>query len=133
MSDDPKKSYEVGYGRLPKASQFKPGQCPNPKGRPKGSRNFTLNLQEELATMAVVNTNGKRKKIAMRKAAARHVAIKAASGDLKAIAIVREEDTRFQERQAAAGAAQIELASHEDELVMANIVERIRRRVPVPS
>jgi hypothetical protein len=33
--------YEVGYGKPPKAKQFKPGQSGNPKGRPKGSRNAT--------------------------------------------------------------------------------------------
>ena len=30
---------EVGYGKPPKHSQFKPGQSGNPQGRPKGSRN----------------------------------------------------------------------------------------------
>jgi hypothetical protein len=28
-----KPDYEVGYGRPPKATRFKPGQCGNPKGR----------------------------------------------------------------------------------------------------
>lgn len=28
-------SYEIGYGKPPKASQFKPGVSGNPKGRPK--------------------------------------------------------------------------------------------------
>ena len=32
-------SYEVGYGKPPKATRFKAGQSGNPKGRPKGSRN----------------------------------------------------------------------------------------------
>jgi Family of unknown function (DUF5681) len=32
-------AYKVGYGKPPKARQFKPGQSGNPKGRPKGSRN----------------------------------------------------------------------------------------------
>ena len=30
--------YEVGYGKPPVASQYKPGQCGNPGGRPKGSK-----------------------------------------------------------------------------------------------
>ncbi len=29
---------EVGYGRPPKAAQFKPGQSGNPNGRPKGAK-----------------------------------------------------------------------------------------------
>lgn len=40
--------YEVGYGKPPTHSQFKPGQSGNPKGRPRGSKSpFTL-LREEL-------------------------------------------------------------------------------------
>ena len=38
--DDPEEepSYEVGYGKPPKATRFQPGKSGNPKGRPKGSR-----------------------------------------------------------------------------------------------
>lgn len=36
MPEPPKdQSYEVGYGRPPKAHRFKPGQSGNPRGRPK--------------------------------------------------------------------------------------------------
>ena len=31
--------HKVGYGKPPKAHQWRPGQSGNPKGRPKGSRN----------------------------------------------------------------------------------------------
>ena len=31
--------YEVGYGKPPKHSRFRPGKSGNPKGRPKGSKN----------------------------------------------------------------------------------------------
>ena len=30
--------YEVGYGKPPKATRFKPERSGNPKGRPRGSR-----------------------------------------------------------------------------------------------
>lgn len=39
-------SYAVGYGRPPKATQFKEGQSGNPKGRPKGSRSVKSQLAE---------------------------------------------------------------------------------------
>ncbi len=33
------RDYEIGYGKPPKHTRFKKGQCGNPKGRPKGARN----------------------------------------------------------------------------------------------
>lgn len=40
--------YEVGYGRPPKATQFKPGQSGNPKGRPRKDYD---DLRHELAEL----------------------------------------------------------------------------------
>src|SRR5437016_1532189 len=37
---------EVGYGRLPRARQFKPGHSGNPKGRPKGAKNESIILRD---------------------------------------------------------------------------------------
>lgn len=40
--------YEVGYGRPPKATRFKPGQSGNPRGRPKGAKSIPALLEGEL-------------------------------------------------------------------------------------
>lgn len=40
-------SYEVGYGKPPADSRFKPGQSGNPKGRPRGAKNKRPALNEE--------------------------------------------------------------------------------------
>lgn len=55
MTEDPRKlpairpdaRYEVGYGKPPVATRFRPGQSGNPKGRPKGARNRRPALNEE--------------------------------------------------------------------------------------
>ena len=43
----PGAGYEVGYGKPPEASRFRPGQSGNPNGRPKGARNKRPGLHEE--------------------------------------------------------------------------------------
>ena len=45
QSDD-KQNSAVGYGRPPVNRQFKPGQSGNPRGRPKGSKNFPTMFAE---------------------------------------------------------------------------------------
>ena len=40
--------YEVGYGKPPKHTQFKPGQSGNSKGRPRGQRNFRTAVRDAL-------------------------------------------------------------------------------------
>jgi Family of unknown function (DUF5681) len=53
------RDYEVGFGRPPKANQFKPGKSGNPRGRPKGSRPVGAVLQEVLRQRIPVTENGR--------------------------------------------------------------------------
>jgi hypothetical protein len=61
----PTAGYAVGYGKPPKASQFKPGTSGNPKGRPRGSKNKDLfSIFESVCAEAVtVTKNGKPSKV----------------------------------------------------------------------
>jgi hypothetical protein len=53
----------VGYGRPPLNTRFQPGRSGNPKGRPKGSKNFNTLFSEELALPVALTENGKRRRM----------------------------------------------------------------------
>jgi hypothetical protein len=55
MADD----HEIGYKKPPRHSQFKKGRSGNPKGRPKGIRNFKTDLREVLAAPVTIRQDGR--------------------------------------------------------------------------
>jgi hypothetical protein len=76
-------SYEIGYRRPPASGQFKKGSSGNPKGRPKGSRNFLTLLEQELAQKIVVTENGKKKTVTRLQAMVKRMVAGAMQGDQK--------------------------------------------------
>ena len=82
--------YEVGFGKPPKKSQFKPGQSGNSKGRRKGSFNMMTMVQKELEQEVEFSEGGRRRKMPKVQVGIRQLANKAASGDPKAIAMFIE-------------------------------------------
>lgn len=58
MTDD--KDYEIGYGKPPKHSQYKPGQSGNPKGKPKKNRTLQEEVRDILNAKVPVTINGKK-------------------------------------------------------------------------
>src|ERR1700722_1696395 len=78
-------SYEVGFGRPPKQTRFRPGNSGNPAGRPKGKRNLATVLEKSLQEKVVINENGTRKVITKLEAAVKQLVNRAAGGDLSAL------------------------------------------------
>jgi hypothetical protein len=78
-----KKDYRVGYGKPPVASQFKPGNAGNPKGRPKGSRNVKTTLSELLSGSIAIAGDGKPRRISMMEAIAMKIAHASLHGDVR--------------------------------------------------
>lgn len=52
--------YEVGHGKPPKHTRFKPGVSGNPKGKPRKNRTFEEEVQAVLSTRVPVTINGKK-------------------------------------------------------------------------
>ena len=78
------RSYDVGYRKPPKKTQFKPGQSGNPKGRPKGTKNLSTDLTEELAEKIPVTERGRKREITKQRAMVKALMAKAVQGDTKA-------------------------------------------------
>jgi len=77
--------YEIGFGRPPKATQFKKGTSGNKKGRPKGTKNIATLFHEAMHQRVAISENGQRRTITKIQAALTQLANKAATGDPKAI------------------------------------------------
>ena len=73
--------YDVGYGKPPKHTRFKKGHSGNPKGRPKGSRNFSSDVKKILKQPVRVSTGGKTKTVSTQFAALQRLREKALNGN----------------------------------------------------
>ncbi|MEE2525844.1 DUF5681 domain-containing protein [Hyphobacterium sp. HN65] len=78
--------YDIGYGKPPKASRFKKGKSGNPKGRPKGRKNFSTILIAELSEKLTIKEAGKSKKLTKIEAVVKQLVTRAINGDARAMA-----------------------------------------------
>jgi hypothetical protein len=127
MSDDD----IIGFGKPPKANRFRPGVCPNPKGRPKGSKNITTYVREAAYKQIVVTQNGARRKMTRVKAAVEQLANKAAAGDNKSILQLLDYVAELEQRDAArANDVPIDEA---DRRVLHEVHQRLQVYIPLPA
>jgi hypothetical protein len=76
--------YEVGHGRPPKRTQFKPGHSGNPKGRPKGRKNIHTILEETFYRPVTITENGRKRFVSAIEAVLLSVMQSALGGNLRA-------------------------------------------------
>jgi Family of unknown function (DUF5681) len=77
--------YEVGYGKPPKHTQFKPGQSGNSKGRPRGQRNFRTAVREALKEKITIREGDRTRTVSKMDAIIQVTFSKALKGDAKAL------------------------------------------------
>ena len=56
-------NYEVGYGKPPRHTRFRPGRSGNPKGRPRAAKSLNTIVRENLTQKVAVRTPAGEKKI----------------------------------------------------------------------
>jgi hypothetical protein len=83
-----KKEYEVGFGKPPVKSRFKPGQSGNPKGRPSGAKNVATDLREELSERISLREGDRLVKVSKQRALLKALYAKAIKGDARAAALI---------------------------------------------
>ena len=79
------KEYEVGWGKPPEHTRFAKGRSGNPKGRPKGTKNFASDLREELTEPIAVKEGGVTKRITKQRAIIKRLLQRALEGDPRAL------------------------------------------------
>jgi Family of unknown function (DUF5681) len=77
-------TFEVGYGKPPKAGQFTKGKSGNTKGRPKGSKNLTSLILKESRQPVRINGPHGTKTVTKLQAIVMQLGNKSAQGDLRA-------------------------------------------------
>ena len=79
---------KVGPGKPPRHTRFKPGQSGNPKGRPKGSKNFATILQQQLTKKITITVDGKPRRVTVQEVIARRLATDSMKGTTKAMELL---------------------------------------------
>jgi hypothetical protein len=94
--------YKVGYGRPPKATQFKPGRSGNPRGRPKGPKTVGAVLRDVIQRRIEVTENGKTRRIVVLEVMLRRLANDAMRSDPRAMKLLLFLIDRYAESHEAA-------------------------------
>ena len=127
---EPAGDYAVCYGKPPRHGGFQKGRSGNPRGRPKGSKNFATLLAEALDEKVQVTEDGKRRRVTKRELVVKQLVNKSAAADLRAIKQLTDIVERVERRGGASPApAPPQPFTAADEEVIAELRKRIERDI----
>ena len=119
--------YQVGYGKPPKGTRFKPGQSGNRSGRPKGSRNLKTDLLDEFAEEIVVREGGQAHTMSKQRALLKGMMAKGLNGDDRVAVKLFDLYVRLTGLEAEADEAGIPL-SDDEQAILRTLEARILRK-----
>jgi len=120
----------VGYGKPPTYTRFKPGRSGNPRGRPKGRKNFQTELLEELHEGITVREGGRRRMVSKQRAMLKTLTAKALQGDARAATLI--VNTVFRILQQDEEPVDDRDLSAEDRAILKDYENRISQKTPAP-
>jgi hypothetical protein len=121
--------YEVGYGKPPRQTRFAKGQSGNPRGRPRGAKNFTTLFEEALNEPVTVTENGGRRKVSKRQAIVTQLVNRSATADFRAIKLLLDI-VRENERHTEPASPETAEFSEAEEKVLQQIRSRFSKGEP---
>ena len=83
QSSEAPPTYEIGRGRPPVHSRFKPGQSGNPQGRRKGARNKRTVVEQALNKRITIREDGRKRSLSKFEVLVLTMLNKALQGDVK--------------------------------------------------
>ncbi|HEY1649014.1 MAG TPA: DUF5681 domain-containing protein [Terracidiphilus sp.] len=116
--------YEVGYSKPPKNGQFTKGQSGNPKGRPKGSKNFAATFLRESRKRVQIKGPGGIRTITKLEAVITQMGNKAVQGHLASQREYLHHVQRSEEEAGSSGSKQFDL-DEPDREVMKSLLHRM--------
>ena len=127
--------YKVGYKRPPVSTRFKAGRSGNPKGRPKGQRNFKVIIEEALNAPVLVREGDRKRHVKKAEAIVLRQLDSAMKGDGRATETVIKLMKHMGLLDPNQAEAEVAKLSSAEESLFAEIVEqkaRSRRRRSSP-
>ena len=121
----PPGDYEVGYGKPPVHSRFKPGQSGRTTGKSKPAPSLKTDLQEALLERVPVTMGGKVIKTTMQQLLVRTALAKAVKGDMRATSLILQLMDRILEPESAG--ARKEVLSPEDQQILDALLAEAQR------
>jgi hypothetical protein len=120
-SDAEPARYEVGYGRPPRAHQFKPGESGNARGRPKGAKSEATILPALLNRKIEIREGGRVRKITVHEAILLRCVEDALKGNVKTTSFLLNRYAAMQ----AGETQEIDEMSKDEREVLESFVSRL--------